>query len=191
MKALILLIALTSVSSLAADGMANSMTQDAIQQNESVNSPTSVMSNTQVNSGTTFDSYGGGVTCARATWQMGAIGTAASKYTQGAQLYVGISGPIGSGSDCKDAAKLQNYLNRTRTQDLKERIRRTNLTHAADMKKQELLYADLLAKVCENQHSKVVALEGSFMDSACDTYKTISHHKPSYDTEKYHRVSGH
>lgn len=167
-----------------------SMTQDAIQQNESVNAPTSVMSNTQVNSGVTFDSYGGGVTCSRTTVQMGATSSinAHSGYNTGTQLYVGVNIPFGNGTDCKNAAKAQLFLNKQRTLTLKELMRRDNENHKQEMKKKDLMYADLLAKVCMNFHGKVAARNDSVMAKECASYQVIDHHNAQYDTN-YSRVS--
>ena len=152
------------------------ITQDTMQQNEAVNSPTSVMSNTQVNSGVTFDSYGAGVSCARATVQMGAIGNVHgdSAYNTGTQLYVGINIPFGSGSDCKDAARTQTFLNKQRTIVLKELVRRNNEVHVQEMKKKDLMYADLLAKVCLNFSGKIVADVNSIMARECKAYRLVS-----------------
>jgi len=186
--AVLLLLSLASLSAMAETGV---MSQNNAQENQSVNSPTSVMSNTQINGGVSHDSYGGGVNCSRTTWQVGAVGIANSNYQTGTQLYAGVTGTFGDEGRCKDAANAQIYLTRMKQRDLEQHIKRTNLTHAEEIKKQRLLYADLLAKVCENQHDKVVALDGSVLDSECDTYSTISHHSKEYDKTKFHRVSGH
>ena len=71
MKKLLLLFTILCVNVSAQES--TSITQDTVQSNDAINAPTSVMQNTQVNSGVTFDSFGGGVTCARATFQAGLI----------------------------------------------------------------------------------------------------------------------
>lgn len=187
MKNVILLSVL--VCSAVSANEVTSMTQDTIQQNESVNSPTSVMSNTQVNSGVTFDSYGGGVTCSRTTMQLGATSSvnAHSGYNTGTQLYVGVNIPFGDGSDCKDAAEAQLLLNKQRTLTLKELMRRDNENHKKEMKRKDLMYADLLAKVCINFHGKVAAHNDSVMSKECKGYQVIHHHNAQYDIN-YSRV---
>ena len=187
-----LLVALLFCGSISANDL-TSLAQDTNQSNEAIVSPTSVMSNTQINSGVTFDSYGGGVTCARPTIQVGAVGNfnGQRKYNTGTQVYVGVNIPFGAGSDCESAARAQTFLNKQRRLTMKEVMRRANETHKHEMKKKDLMYADLLAKVCLNFHSQVVADNDSVMAKECKTYKVINHHKPSYDPSSYTRVSGH
>jgi hypothetical protein len=197
MKKLILILALTSLSAIADDEVyAGTMTQDAIQQNTASNAPTSVMSNTQLNGGTTFDSYGGGVTCSRATFQGGMIGNVKGQYRQGAQLYMGISVPIFSGDDCKQAARTQTTLNEWRVTDLKEAIKQGKESHAEEIKRSKLMYADLLAKVCQNHHQKMSASVGSLMDLECDKFLSLTHNKQKHNDhgvkyEGYERISSH
>lgn len=182
----------------AGSALANNVDNDSInnqasQQNYSTSSPTSVMSNTQVNSGTTFDSYGGGVTCARATFNIGAVGTVDghSNYNAGTQIYAGVNIPLFSGKSCKDAAKAQLNIKRQQRLTMQEMMRRDNEAHKADMKKKDLQYADLLAKVCMNFHSKVVAQNDSTLAIECNNYRTINHGEPEYNEAEYSRVSGH
>ena len=168
----------------------SSITQDTNQQNSSINSPTSVMNNTQVNGGVTFDSYGAGVTCSRPTMQVGATGSVNNRgYNTGTQLYVGVSIPLGSGSECKKAARSQLFLTEQRRLTLRELMRRDNEEHKHEMKRKDLMYADLLAKVCINFHSQVVAATDSTMAKECKDYLVIDHHAPKYESTEYSRVS--
>lgn len=193
MKNLTLILLLGSFSVMANDPTIDntSITQDTIQQNDAINSPTSVMQNTQVNSGVTFDSFGGGVTCAKSTLQMGAISSVDSRYNQGTQLYVGVNIPIGNDTDCEEAARKQNSLVHQKTMQLKSLIRNNNELHEQEIKKQNLLYADLLAKVCRNYHEVLVAKNDTTMAIECDKYRVIDHHKPKYDTNEYSRIGDH
>ena len=192
MKYLFLAI-LISASTLATENDLTSITNDNVQANDAINSPTSVMSNTQVNSGVTFDSYGAGVTCARTTIQIGAIGNinGPSRYNTGTQAYIGVNIPFGSGQNCKDAASAQLFLNKQRTLTMSELMRRENENHRHEMKRKDLMYADLLAKACKYHHDKLVAANGSTMEKECSLYKVIDHHRPSYDEGDYSRVAGH
>ena len=189
MKNVIILTSLFCFNVLADD--LTSINQDTNQKNSSINSPTSVMSNTQVNGGVTFDSYGGGVTCARSTVQVGASGNVGSRngYNTGTQVYVGVNIPFGSGADCKRAANAQLFLNKQRRLTLKELMRRDNEEHRHEMKRKDLMYADLLAKVCTNFHDKVVAASGSTMAKECKDYLVIDHHKPKYEATEYSRIA--
>jgi len=193
MKTLILITALFCSSALAQDSDFNSITNDTVQANDAINSPTSIMSNTQINSGVTFDSYGAGVTCARTTIQIGAIGNinGHSRYNTGTQAYIGINIPFGDGQNCKDAASAQLFLNKQRKITMVELMRRENESHKHEMKKKDLMYADLLAKVCANFHDKLVAANDSVMAKECNSYKVIDHHKPSYDINSYSRIADH
>lgn len=170
-----------------------SITQDTVQSNDAINAPTSVMQNTQVNSGVTFDSYGGGVTCARSTFQFGVIGNVGGRslYNTGTQAYAGINVPLFGGSSCKDAAQAQLFLNKQRRLTLTELMRRDNEKHVKEMLKSDLRYADLLAKVCKNFHDKLVAHKDSTMAIQCASYRVIDHHKPKYDTSEYLRIADH
>jgi len=193
MKYLFLIIILLSTSVFAAENDLTSITNDNVQANDAINSPTSVMSNTQVNSGVTFDSYGAGVTCARTTIQIGAIGNinGHSRYNTGTQAYIGVNIPFGSGQNCKDAAAAQLFLNKQRTLTMSELMRRDNENHKQEIKRKDLMYADLLAKACRYHHDKLVASNGSTMEKECSLYKVIDHHKPNYDPGSFSRIADH
>jgi len=192
MKNITIVAAIFSCATLANDDV-NSITNDTVQQNDATVSPTSVMSNTQVNSGTTFDSYGGGVTCARATFNIGTVGTVGgnSGYNTGTQIYAGVNIPLFSGKSCEDAAKAQLYIKRQQRLTMQEVMRRDNELHKANMKKKDLQYADLLAKVCMNFHDKIVAKNDSTLTKECIQYRTISHGNPKYDEGDYSRIADH
>ncbi len=198
MKNLILLVCLVGSFSVMADDPTNTtITQDTVQSNDAINAPTSVMQNTQVNSGVTHDSYGGGVSCARTTMQMGAISSVDSgRYDTGTQLYVGFSIPLGSDTDCENAARKQTSLTHQRTMSLSEQMRRENESHGKEMQKLTLLYANLLAKTCMDWHGKIVAERDSTMEKECRIYAPtkIKHghaEADHYDKEKFNRVSDH
>ena len=193
MKRLLLITAIASCNAHSNNVDNDSINNQASQQNYSTSSPTSVMSNTQVNSGTTFDSYGGGVTCARATFNIGAVGAVDghSNYNTGTQIYAGVNIPLFSSKSCEDAAKAQLNIKRQQRLTMQEIMRRDNESHKASMKKKDLQYADLLAKVCINFHSKVVAKNNSVLAKECESYRVIDHGKPEYSEIEYSRVSGH
>ncbi|MCH9735906.1 MAG: hypothetical protein K0U78_15360 [Actinomycetia bacterium] len=194
MKNLILAFTLLGSVPVLADPPDTNITQDTVQSNDAINAPTSVMQNTQVNSGVTHDAYGGGVSCARTTLQAGVIQSFNGVYDD-PQVYVGFNMPLGD-SDCDDAARGQISLTHQRTRALEEQVRRENESHEKEMKKLSLLYANLLAKTCMDWHGKVLAKRDSTMERECKTYSptNIKHgHKEadSYDTENYNRVSDH
>lgn len=191
MKYLLLILAVLCVNVSAQE--ATNITQDTVQSNDAINAPTSVMQNTQVNSGVTFDSYGGGVTCARPTFQFGVIGSVGGKslYNTGTQAYAGINVPLFGGSSCEDAAQAQLFLNQQRKLTLTELMRRDNEKHVKEMLKKDLMYADLLAKVCKNFHPQLVAQKDSTMAIQCASYRVIDHHEPKYDTSEYLRIADH
>ena len=190
-----LILMFVSCFAFAAEVVDTSITQDTVQTNDAINSPTSVMQNTQVNSGVTHDSFGGGVSCSRATLQSGVIQTF-NGHNDSPQAFLSVSIPLGGRDDCKRAADAQVYFAQKRTEDLSERIRRENITHAKEIEEQSLRYADLLAKVCLNYHDKVVAEIGSTMEVECRKYSPtrVNHgHSPadSFDTQQFNRVSNH
>ena len=192
MKNLLLITSIFTCSAIANDTN-SSIDNMASQQNYSTSSPTSVMSNTQVNSGTTFDSYGGGVTCARATFNLGTVGTIGGHdgFSTGTQIYAGVNIPLFSGRTCEEAAIAQLNIKRQQKYTMQELRRRDNETHKAEIKRKNLQYADLLAKVCMNFHSKVVAKNDSVLAKECESYRVIDHGKPEYSEIEYSRVSGH
>lgn len=194
MKSLILLCCIVGSASLLADPPDTTITQDTVQSNDAINSPTSVMQNTQVNSGVTHDAYGGGVSCARSTLQAGAIQSFNGVYDE-PQIFIGFNIPLGD-SDCDIAAKNQISLVHQQTKALEERVRRDNESHAQEIKKRDLQYADLLAKVCLNFHGKLVAEKDSLMAKECQKYSpTVVKHGHTeadhFDEDRFTRVSGH
>lgn len=196
MKKLILVGCLVGSASLfAAEPPDTTITQDTVQSNDAINAPTSVMQNTQVNSGVTHDSYGGGVSCARTTLQAGVIQSFNGPYDE-PQAFISFNVPLGDDTNCEDAASKQISLTHQRTKNLEEQMRRDNESHEKEMQKLSLLYANLLAKTCMDWHSKVVAKQDSTLESECRTYSPlkVNHghaEADPYDTSSYNRVSDH
>jgi sulfur carrier protein ThiS len=60
-------------------------------------------------------------------------------------------------------------------------MRRDNEHHKQEMKKKDLMYADLLAKVCMNFHGKVVARNDSVMAKECASYQVIDNNNEQGD----------
>lgn len=177
------------------DSDTTNITQDTVQENEAINAPTSVMQNTQVNSGVTHDYYGGGVACAKTTLQGGLIQSFNGEYDE-PQIYIGFNMPLGEGADCERAASKQASFIHQRTRSLEEEMIRKNESHDMEQRKSELKYADLLAKVCLNFHGKLLAKRGSFMDNECSVFsptKVRHGHEEAdkFDEVNYTRVADH
>lgn len=198
MKNLSLLLILVMGSVSAAEPINppdTNITQDTVQSNDAINNPTSVMQNTQINSGVTHDSYGGGVSCSRTTLQAGVIQSFNGAYDE-PQVYVGFNMPLGDGDTCETAAQKQISLTHQRTMALQSQIKRDNEMHDQEIKKRDLQYADLLAKICMTWHKQIVAERDSTLESECKQYSPLysKHgHKDadSFDKENFSRISDH
>lgn len=196
MKKLSLIIFLLGSANLLADPPENTtITQDTIQQNDAINAPTSVMQNTQVNSGVTHESFGEGVSCARTTIQGGLIQSFNGVHDE-PQVYIGFNMPIGTGDSCEVASRKQTSLVHQRTLGLKQRIKNENELHEKQMREKDLLYAELLANVCIKFHGKLFAEKDSYMAEQCETYSPINvkhgHKKADKkENKRYKRISDH
>lgn len=195
MKKLIIATSLLWSANLLADPTNAVLTQDTMQNNTATVAPTSVMQNTQVNDAITHDSYGGGVSCARATMNAGIVQNFNGEFDE-PQVFVGFSMPIGGDYNCEDAARKQISLTHVRTMSLKEKIRRDNESHVSELRLADIKYADLLAKICMNHHGKVLAKRDTTMNQECKAFAPTKvkhgHEKAdTFDESEYARIADH
>ena len=174
----------------------DSVTNFSDQDNDAVNAPTSIMSNTQVNGGVTRDHFGGGVACSRATLQIGTTYTD-NESVEAGTVYAAVNIPLGDGSDCKNAASRHGAYVHERTMELKHEIVRKDERHAKDMRKMDLMYKDLLLSVCKNWHPQVGIAEKDPLFAKCSIATPLreqhGHEGPDdhFKSGQFERVMGH
>jgi len=144
------------------------------QDNTSIASPTSTMSNVQVNAGSMARStFGGGVGCSDATLSVSATRTPSF----GNYVTATISTPINSmfqTSDCEKAARTQTSINHQILIDMKVRRVRDSQLHNQVLAKRDAE----LARVCIELHGEVSSNPDSYLSIACSRFSPIlkEHH---------------
>lgn len=196
MKKILLGLALIPCISFGATVNNDSVNNFSDQENEAVNAPTSIMSNTQVNGGVTHDTFGGGVACSRATLQVGTTYTDNEDLEAGT-VYAAVNIPLGSGSDCERAAERHGAYVHERTMELKHEIKRKDEIHTKTIRNMDLKYKDLLLAICSNWHPKVGIRESDPFFAQCSIAtplkKEHGHKGPDdhFNYEEFGRVMGH
>lgn len=151
------------------------------QDNTSIASPSSTMSNVQVNTGDLAEShYGRGVSCAEPTMSVSATRTPSN----GNYYTTGVSFPLTSAfrtSDCDKAARLQNQLNEWEVNDRYVKANRKTEYHQKLMANKELdnaIKEAQLASICIDMHNKMSANPGTMIWEKCNDFAPIikDHH---------------
>ena len=145
------------------------------QDNTSIASPTSTMSNVQVNSGSMARStFGGGVGCSDATLSVSATRTP----NFGNYVTATVAMPINSmfqTSDCEKAARTQTSINQQILTDMQIRRVRDSQLHNQVLAKRDAE----LAQVCIKLHGIMSSHQDSYLSSACSRFAPIlkEHHQ--------------
>lgn len=151
------------------------------QESTSIASPSSTMSNVQVNTGDLAEShYGGGVSCAEPTMSVSATRTP----HMGNYYTAGVSFPmtgVFETSDCDKAARLQNQLRTWELIDRKQISDRKEEMHQVRIEQEWLKVADAqanLATVCARLHKELSANPVSELWAVCSNFApiTANHH---------------
>ena len=144
------------------------------QDNTSIASPSSTMSNVQVNTGSLARStFGGGVGCDVATLSVSATKTPSFGEYYTATYTVPVTAMFKT-SDCEKAARTQNQISSQYLTDMKYATKRLNETHDRDMAKADAV----IAKLCVGLHGAVSMDPHATMFAMCKKYAPLldKHH---------------
>lgn len=172
---------LLAVTLLVVCSIAGAAEDTTSQENTAFVSPSSTMSNVQVNTGTMARStFGGGVGCSDAT-----LSVSATKTPSFGEYYTAtISTPITAmfkTTDCEKAARTQNQLNQWRQIDLEQAVYQSQERHDKSMQIKDLEIASgqaALAKVCLAMHKAVSANPNIDISKLCSNFAPLlaDHH---------------
>lgn len=157
------------------------------QDNTSIASPSSTMSNVQVNpvGDVAESSFGGGVRCSEPTLNTGITQTRTGFGDDMTTGYVNLAIPWGPGFEidlCEDAARTQNDINMWKLIDAQEQALRREEMHQAQMEKVWLEVAEKEAsnvRLCMELHKYVSANPNTEISGFCGKFAPITqdHHK--------------
>lgn len=137
-------------------------TDSTRQDNQSVNAPTSAMSNIQINPySNARDYFGAGVSCAQPSVNVGFAGGQSPHKTLG---YVNVNFPIG-GKDCKRAA-------RTRIKTMEYALYQMQ----TEQGKADKLFAAKMANMCLDIQSRMTIHQDNPLYEECEQYIAIEPH---------------
>lgn len=157
------------------------------QDNTSISSPSSTMSNVQVNpvGDVAESSYGGGIRCSEPTLNTGVTQTRTGFGDDMTTGYVNFAIPLGPAFNanlCDDAAKTQTNINKHRLLEMQDAALRQDEYHQAKMEQEWLKVAKAeagMAKICMEMHKYMSGNPNTEVWALCAKFAPITkdHHK--------------
>lgn len=158
-----IVLLLSALPGMAAEGStdftSNDMYDETHQNNSSYNSPSSSMSNVQINPwGNARDYYGDGISCSKPSVNVGLAGGESPHRTM---AYASINFPLGGG-DCKQMAKTRKHTIEYQLHSMK-----------AEQRKADVLFSAKMANMCLEISSHITITPDNALFAECSQYVAL------------------